>query len=128
VKLGTLERIHCDNDSEFSGRLIDLWSYSHQVILEFSRPGKATDDAFIESFNGSRRDEYLNVHWLDGLTDAKDKLQTSQKEYNESRPHKALDNNSPVDFAAQWARSRSEIHCSSSHHFGDPSIVENTLK
>lgn len=110
AKRGTPERIHCDNGSEFSGRLVDLWAYSNQVTLEFSRPGKPTDNAFIESFNGSLRDECLNVHWFNDLTDAKDKLQTWQKEYNESRPHKALDNRSPVEFAVQWARSRSEIH------------------
>ena len=110
VKRGVPERIYCDNGSEFSGRLVDLWAYSNQVILEFSRPGKPTDNAFIESFNGSLRDECLNVHWFDDLTDAQEKLQTWQNEYNESRPHKALNNLSPLEFAVQWTNSRSEVH------------------
>lgn len=63
-------RIYCGNGSEFSGRLVDLWAYVNKVTLEFSRPGKPTDNAFIESFNGSLRDECLNVHWFRDVTDA----------------------------------------------------------
>ena len=65
------QRIHCDNGSEFAGRSMDLWAYANKVILEFSRPGKPTDNAYIESFNGSLRDECLNVHWFADLTDAR---------------------------------------------------------
>ena len=53
--------------------------------MEFSRPGKPTDNAFIESFNGSLRDECLNIHWFRDLTNAKEKLQVWQKEYNETK-------------------------------------------
>ena len=77
--------------------------------LEFSRPGKPTDNAFIESFNGSLRDECLNVHWFDDLTDAKEKLQAWRREYNESRPHRSLDELSPLEFKARWAENKSEI-------------------
>ena len=84
---GAPKRIYCDNDLEFSGRLVDLWASANQVTMEFSRPGKPTDNAFIESFNGTLRDECLNVHWFDNLTDAKVKLQACQREYNETRPH-----------------------------------------
>ena len=80
---GRPERIHCDNGSEFAGRLLDLWAYGNQVTLEFSRPGKPTDNAFIESFNGSLRDECLNVHWFDDLTDARQKLQAWKQEIRE---------------------------------------------
>jgi putative transposase len=106
---GTPTRIHCDNGSEFSGRLLDLWAYSHRVVLEFSRPGKPTDNAFIESFNGSLRDECLNVHWFEDLNDAKEKLQAWQVEYNESRPHRALKNLSPREFVDQWVAQPSEV-------------------
>ena len=58
--------------------------------MEFSRPGKPTDNAFIESFNGSLRDECLNVHWFDDLTDAREKLQAWRREYNESRASTGL--------------------------------------
>jgi len=102
-------RIYCDNGSEFAGRLVDLWAYSNQVTMEFSRPGKPTDNAFIESFNGSLRDECLNVHWFRDLTDAKDKLQAWQKEYNESRPHRSLNNLTPLEYKAKWAKSSQKI-------------------
>jgi len=57
---GVPRRIYCDNGSEFAGRLVDLWAYANKVTLEFSRPGKPTDNAYIESFNGSFREECLN--------------------------------------------------------------------
>lgn len=61
---GEPKRIYCDNGSEFQSRLVDLWAYSRKVQMEFSRPGKPTDDAHIESFNGSLLDECLNVRWF----------------------------------------------------------------
>lgn len=66
------KQIHCDSGSELSNRLVDHWICAKKVIMGFSRPGKPTDNAFIE---GTFRDEYLNVHWLDELTGAKIKLQ-----------------------------------------------------
>ena len=60
-----------DNGSEFSGRLLDLWAYRCNTRIDFSRPGKPTDNSFIETFNGSLRDECLNVHWFETMEDAK---------------------------------------------------------
>lgn len=65
-------RIYCDNGSGFTSRIIDLWAYQNRVTLEFSRPGKPTDNGHIESFNDSFRDECLNAHWFTSLVDAKD--------------------------------------------------------
>ena len=56
------------------------------VTLACSRPGKPTDHADIESFNGSLREECVNVHWFENLTDARAKLQVWKQEYNEDRP------------------------------------------
>lgn len=102
VKRGTPKRIFCDNGSEFAGRLVDLWAYRRKVTIEFSRPGKPTDNAYIESFNGSLRDECLNIHWFSTLGDARAKLESWRQEYNESRPHRALNNQTPIEYAAQW--------------------------
>jgi putative transposase len=96
--------------SEFAGRLVDLWAYANKVKMQFSRPGKPTDNAFIESFNGSLRDECLNAHWFADLTDAKQKLQAWQREYNESRPHRAVNELSPLEYKARWADQWSETH------------------
>ena len=64
-------------------------AYAHKVTLDFSRLGKPTDHAYIESFNGSLREECLNVHWFEDLTDARAKMQVWQQEYNEERPHRS---------------------------------------
>ena len=98
---GLPKRIHCDNGSEFSGRVTDLWAYTNKVTLAFSRPGKPTDNAFIESFNGSFRDECLNCHWFTSLEDAKVTIELWRKDYNETRPHRALNNLMPLEFAAK---------------------------
>lgn len=58
--------------------------------MDFSRPGKPTDNPFIESFNGSFRDECLNIHWFLSLEDARQKIENWREEYNHFRPHSAL--------------------------------------
>lgn len=88
-------RIQVDNGSEFISEALDKWAYVHQVELDFSRPGKPTDNPFIESFNGSFRDECLNLHWFLDLEDARPKIEAWRKEYNEFRPHSSLAGQSP---------------------------------
>ena len=88
---------------------MDLWAYANQVTMEFSRPGKPTYNAFIESSNGSFRDECPNVRWFDDLTDAKTKLQAWQREYNEMRPHRFLDELSTQEYRTRWAERTSGI-------------------
>jgi putative transposase len=80
--------------SSFS-RDLDLWAYQRGVALAFSRPGKPTDNAFIESFNGKVRAECLNAHWFMSLDDARQKCETWRRGYNEERPHSAIGNKSP---------------------------------
>src|SRR5437764_1135303 len=63
--------LFCDNGSEFTSQIMDLWAYYHQVRIDFSRPGKPTDNAHVESFNGTLRAECLDVHWFASLTEAK---------------------------------------------------------
>ena len=72
VHRGKPVRIQVDNGSEFTSRSIDLWAYLNKVTLDFSRPGKLTDNAFIESFNGKFRAECFNENWFLSLTDARD--------------------------------------------------------
>ena len=100
IELGRKPKyLFVDNGSEFSGRLLDLWAYRHHVRIDFSRPGKPTDNGHVESFNGSLRDECLNVHWFDSLAQAKTVIEAWRREYNESRPHMALGNETPGEFA-----------------------------
>ena len=96
---GAPRRLFCDNGSEFQSRLVDLWAYQHQVTVEFSRPGKPTDNAHIESFNGRFRDECLNTHWFADLTEARTVIEAWRTDYNESRPHMALNSMTPLEYA-----------------------------
>jgi putative transposase len=100
---GTPKRIQTDNGSEFVSKALDRWAYEHAVTMDFSRPGKPTDNPYIESFNGSFRDECLNVHWFLSLADAREKIELWREEYNHFRPHSALGNLPPRRFADQVA-------------------------
>lgn len=106
---GTPQRIHCDNGSEFTGCITDLWAYRSKVTLAYSRPGKPTDNAFIESFNGNLREECLNTHWFDSLEDARVKLAAWVEDYNVSRPHRALNNRSPLEFVAELENEEARV-------------------
>jgi len=93
--------IKVDNGSEFISKVMDRWAYERGVELDFSRPGKPTDNAKIESFNGRLRQECLNLHWFLSLDDAKEKIEAWRQYYNETRPHSALQWESPAHFARQ---------------------------
>ena len=95
------KRIQCDNGSEFSAKAMDQWAYDNQVTLDFSRPGKPTDNPFSESFNGSFRDECLNVTWFLSLADAKEKIRLFKEEYNGFRPHSSLAGLTPNEVVQQ---------------------------
>ena len=84
------KRIQTDNGSEFISKEMDRWAYENQVTMDYSRPGKPTDNPFAESFNGSFRDECLNAHWFLSLEDAVQKIEAWRIEYNHYRPHSSL--------------------------------------
>ena len=96
---GLPQRIYCDNGSEFVSAAMDLWAYTNGVILDFSRRGKPTDNAMIESFNGRFREDCLNVHWFASLEDAQHKIDAFRWDYNEHHPHRSLKGQSPREFA-----------------------------
>lgn len=108
IRRGIPKTIRLDNGPEFISKSVDKWAYEHGVTLDYSRPGKPTDNAFVESFNGSFRDECLNVNWFLSLNDAKTKIEAWRKDYNEYRPHSSLGNKTPSDFAISEAKSRAE--------------------
>jgi putative transposase len=101
--------IKVDNGSEFIGKTMDRWAYENGVELDFSRPGKPTDNAQVESFNGRFREECLNAHWFLSLEDAKSKIEAWRRYYNEVRPHSALGWLTPADFARQQEGNRGSV-------------------
>jgi putative transposase len=94
--IGYPQTIRVDQGTEFVSRDLDLWAYTNGVTLDFSRPGKPTDNAFIEAFNGRFRAECLNAHWFLTLDDARSKLEDWRRYYNEERPHGAIGHRAPI--------------------------------
>src|ERR1700758_4921135 len=81
---------------------MDLWAHHNQVQIDFSRPGKPTDNAYVELFNGTLRAECLDVHWFATLTEARQIIESWRHEHNESRPHRSL-GRTPSEFACPIA-------------------------
>jgi len=91
--------IRVDQGSEFTSKALMVWAQKRGIILDFSRAGKPTDNAFIESFNGKFREECLNQHWFLNMADARKTIEAWRKEYNEIRPHSSLGYLPPAVFA-----------------------------
>jgi putative transposase len=99
---GLPEAIVLDNGPEFRSRALAAWSEERGVRLEFIQPGKPVQNAYVESFNGRLRDECLNANWFITLKDARQKIETWRRDYNEQRPHSSLDYLPPAEFARTW--------------------------
>ena len=93
------QRIKVDNGPEFSGKALDAWAFEHGVQIEFTRPGKPTDNGHIESFNGKFRDECLNQNVFLSLHDARRTVEAWRQDYNQQRPHSSLG----------WLRQKSSV-------------------
>ena len=96
---GLPERIVMDNGPEFTSKALDTWSHAAGVKLHFIRPGKPTENAFVESFNGRFRDECLNENWFTNLLDARTKIEVWRRHYNEQRPHSSLFGSTPLEYS-----------------------------
>ncbi|MEZ5936160.1 MAG: IS3 family transposase [Alphaproteobacteria bacterium] len=90
AELGYPKSVRIDQGPEFVSKDLDLWAYAKDVELDFSRPGKPTDNAFIESLNGKFRAECLSAHWFMNLADARRKCESWRIDYNNHRPHSSI--------------------------------------
>lgn len=93
--------ITVDHGTEFMSRALEDWAYRRGVQLDFIRPGKPVENAFIEAFNGRLRDECLNVHQFTSIEDAKAKIEAWRLDYNQRRPHGSLGHLTPDEYAEQ---------------------------
>lgn len=105
---GFPKRIKVDNGPEFISKDLDRWAYWNHVELDFSRPGKPSDNALVEAFNSRFRQECLNQHWFMSIEDARSKLFTWQQYYNTERPHSALGYLSPLEGEAKTANEKAD--------------------
>ena len=115
---GAPQSITVDNGTEFASKAMDLWAYQNNVHLDFIRPGRPIENGYIESFNGRLRDECLNVEVFFTLADARRKLALWHHDYNHHRPHSALADRTPAEFAA----------ISSDGNDGDKAALENAAR
>ena len=93
---------------EFSGKALDAWAFEHGVQIEFTRPGKPTDNGHIESFNGKFRDECLNEHWFMSMRHARQLIEEWRQDYNAQRPHSAIGYQTPDQFADSFLPANSK--------------------
>jgi putative transposase len=96
---GKPQIICVDNGPEFICIALDKWTNEHNILLSFSRLGKPTNNAYIESFNGKFRDECLNMNWFSSLSIAREIIEEWRIEYNQERPHSSLGYLTPKEFA-----------------------------
>jgi putative transposase len=115
---GAPQSITVDNGTEFASKAMDLWAYNNGVHLDFIRPGKPVENGYIESFNGRLRDECLNVEVFFTLADARRKLALWRHDYNHHRPHSALADRTPAEFAVRWSGGKD----------GDQAALENAAR
>jgi putative transposase len=98
---GRPEAVLSDNGPEFTGRALDAWAHDRDIKLQFIDPGKPTQNAYVESFNGKFRDECLNEHWFLGVLDTRHITGIWRLDYNCVRPHSSLADRTPEEFAAE---------------------------
>ncbi len=97
------KRIVLDNGPELTSKAMFFWAKRRGVKLHFIQPGKPTQNAFVESFNGKFRDYCLDLHWFASLEDAREEIENWRDHYNHVRPHRSLGKKPPAVFAREAA-------------------------
>lgn len=95
--------IVCDNGPELTCKAMYFWSKATGLKIQFIQPGKPTQNAFVESFNGTFREYCLDQHWFASIEDARSTVQIWNHHYNHVRPHRSLGKIPPAMFAQQAA-------------------------
>jgi len=94
---GLPQMIRVDNGPEFISSKLDDWCKDHKITLVFIQPGKPMQNGYVERFNGSIRKELLNAYVFKTLPEVREKLEEWRIDYNQNRPHKALNYLTPAD-------------------------------
>jgi putative transposase len=97
---GYPQAVRTDNGPEFTCRAFMTWAQKHGIQHILIEPGSPTQNAYIESFNGTFRDECLNENWFESLEQARQAIAIWRTDYNEIRPHSSCGRIPPATFAA----------------------------
>ena len=100
---GAPARISLDNGPELTSRALQKWASKRSVALSYIDPGKPMQNGYVESFNGKFRDECLNTHWFRSVRHARELIADWQEDYNTVRPHSALGQLAPAEFALTFS-------------------------
>lgn len=104
ARRGVPNMITVDNGPELTSNALRSWAAANGVVLRYSRPGKPTDNPFIESFNSRLRAECADLWWTQTIKEANELINDWKKRYNEDRTHRSLGRVTPASFAktSQW--------------------------
>lgn len=94
---GLPKMIRVDNGPEFISHKLDHWCKERKITIAFIQPGKPTQNAYVERFNGNLRRELLNAYVFKTLSEVRQKVEEWANDYNKMRPHKALDYKTPME-------------------------------
>lgn len=100
-----------DNGPEFISSTLADWAEKHQVALEFIKPGKPTQNSFIERFNRTYRTEILDMYAFKNLQEVRELTENWIKEYNDERPHDSLNDLTPWEYLAKNKTMNSNLGC-----------------
>ena len=100
---GRPSTIVSDNGTELTSIAVLKWCQETRVEWHYIAPGKPMQNGFVESFNGSFRDECLNETLFSSLTEARNHISNWRNDYNRERPHSSLGNITPSEFAVKMA-------------------------
>jgi putative transposase len=106
--------IVCDNGTEFTSKAMLKWSLETGVKLSFIEPGKPTQNAYIESFNGKFRQECLRQHWFESLPEVRQIVEAWRQDYNRVRPHSSLQYQTPKELVEWFKKNQNQLpdsHC-----------------
>ena len=108
---GYPKKLRMDNGPEFISLALADWAEAHDIELEFIKPGKPTQNSYVERFNRTYRDEILNMYVFRNLTEVRELTQNWIKEYNEERPHDSLDDLTPQEYLLAKQPEISNLPC-----------------
>jgi len=108
---GAPKFLRSDNGPEVSSRQYLAWCVERSIATIHIQPGKPRQNGHVESFHGRLRDECLNASWFWNLWDARRKIASWRIEYNQQRPHSALNYRTPAEFAHHWTQAASPSVC-----------------